>query len=120
MNDRKRSIITFIIGFVMMVGGLFWFISQSLGAVGVFRIYMGHVPVGKIAITIPFLIGIGWLFLGTNKKVAQYLTIAGIVLIIVSLMLSIRFAYQPIPVYSYLGMLVLIFGGLWLMVKAST
>lgn len=120
MDDRKRSIITFIVGFVMMIAGLLWFISQSLGSVGVFRIYMGHVPVGKIAITIPFLIGIGWLFLGTNKKVGEYLAVAGIVLIVVSLMISIRFSYQSIPVYSYLAMLVLMFGGLWLMVKAST
>jgi uncharacterized protein len=67
---------------------------------------------------IPFIIGVGFLFFNGRSIVGWLLTIAGLVIIIAGILVSLHIYFRPTSLFNTLTMLVLLFGGLGLIVRS--
>lgn len=100
----------FVIGMLMLVAGLYWFMSNvTVSTYFGFR-FMGY-RFGGGLIVVPFIAGIIWLFLNVDSIGAKLLTGAGIVIILASIISNLQFVFRGVSLYAYLVMLILIFGG---------
>jgi uncharacterized protein len=67
---------------------------------------------------IPFIIGIGFLFFNGRSITGWLLTIAGLVIIIAGILVSLHIYFRPTSLFNTLTMLVLLFGGLGLIIRS--
>lgn len=67
---------------------------------------------------IPFVIGIGFLFFDGKSAPGWLLTIAGTVIILAGILVSLHIYFQPTTLFNTLMMLVLLFGGLGLIFRS--
>src|SRR5437867_5604564 len=67
---------------------------------------------------IPFIIGIGFLFFDGKSLAGWLLTIAGLVIILAGILMSLHIYFRPTSLFNTLVMLVLLFGGLGLIVRS--
>jgi hypothetical protein len=67
---------------------------------------------------IPFIMGIGFLFFNGKSLAGWLLTIAGLVIILVGILMSLHIYFRPTSLFNTLLMLVLLFGGLGLIVRS--
>src|SRR5436305_7214313 len=67
---------------------------------------------------IPFIIGIAFLFYDGKSMVGWLLTIAGLVIILAGILMSLHIYFQPTSLFNTLLMLALLFGGLGLIVRS--
>ncbi len=110
MKKKKNPLGQFVIGMVMLVAGLYWFMSNvTVSTYFGFR-FMGH-HLGGGLIVVPFIAGIIWLFLNVDSIGAKLLTGIGVLIILASIISNLQFMFQSASLYTYLVMLILIFGG---------
>ena len=110
MKKKKNPLGQFVIGMVMLVAGLYWFMSNvTVSTYFGFR-FMGH-HLGGGLIVVPFIAGIIWLFLNVDSIGAKLLTGIGVLIILASIISNLQFMLRSASVYTYLVMLILIFGG---------
>ena len=67
---------------------------------------------------VPFIIGIGFLFFDGKSIVGWLLTIAGLVIILAGILMSLHIYFRPTSLFNTLVMLVLLFGGLGLIFRS--
>jgi hypothetical protein len=67
---------------------------------------------------IPFIIGIAFIFFNGKSFTGWLLTIAGLAVILAGILMSLHIYFQPTSLFNTLVMLVLLFGGLGLIVRA--
>jgi uncharacterized protein len=67
---------------------------------------------------IPFILGIGFLFYNGKSVAGWLLTIAGLVIILAGILMSLHIYFQPTSLFNTLTMLVLLFGGLGLVFRS--
>ncbi len=67
---------------------------------------------------VPFIFGIGFLFFNGKSAAGWLLTIAGLVIILAGILLSLHIYFQPTSLFNTLLMLVLLFGGLGLVLRS--
>ena len=109
MKKKRNPLGQFVIGMIMLVAGLYWFMSNvTVSTYFGFR-FMGY-RLGGGLIVVPFIAGIIWLFLNVDSIGAKLLTV-GIVIILASIISNLQFVFRGVSLYGYLVMLILIFGG---------
>ena len=110
MKKKKNPLGQVVIGMVMLVAGLYWFMSNvTVSTYFGFR-FMGH-HLGGGLIVVPFIAGIIWLFLNVDSIGAKLLTGIGVLIILASIISNLQFMFRSASLYTYLVMLILIFGG---------
>lgn len=110
MKKKKNPLGQFVIGMVMLVAGLYWFMSNvTVSTYFGFR-FMGH-HLGGGLIVVPFIAGIIWLSLNVDSIGAKLLTGIGVLIILASIISNLQFMFRSASLYTYLVMLILIFGG---------
>ena len=110
MKKKRNPLGQFVIGMIMLVAGLYWFMSNvTVSTYFGFR-FMGY-RLGGGLIVVPFIAGIIWLFLNVDSIGAKLLTGVGIVIILASIISNLQFVFRGVSLYGYLVMLILIFGG---------
>lgn len=67
---------------------------------------------------IPFIMGIGFLFFDGKSLAGWLLTIAGLVIILAGILMSLHIYFRPTSLFNTLIMLVLLFGGLGLIFRS--
>jgi hypothetical protein len=67
---------------------------------------------------IPFILGIGFLFFNGKSLAGWLLTVAGLVIILAGILMSLHIYFRPTSLFNTLTMLVLLFGGLGLIVRS--
>src|SRR2546423_988634 len=67
---------------------------------------------------LPFIIGIAFLFFNGKSLAGWLLTIAGLVIILAGILMSLHIYFQPTSLFNTLLMLALLFGGLGLIVRS--
>jgi hypothetical protein len=67
---------------------------------------------------IPFILGISFLFFNGKSVAGWLLTIAGLVIILAGILVSLHIYFQPTSLFNTLMMLTLLFGGLGLIVRS--
>lgn len=110
MKKKKNPLGQFVIGMVMLVAGLYWFMSNVTVSTYFGLRFMGH-HLGGGLIVVPFIAGIIWLFLNVDSIGAKLLTGIGVLIILASIISNLQFMFRSASLYTYLVMLILIFGG---------
>jgi len=67
---------------------------------------------------VPFIIGVAFLFFDAKSVAGWLLTIAGLVIILVGILMSLHIYFRPTSLFNTLVMLVLLFGGLGLILRS--
>jgi len=67
---------------------------------------------------IPFIFGIGFLFFNGKSVAGWLLTVAGLVIILAGILVSLHIYFQPTTLFNTLLMLILLFGGLGLLMRS--
>ena len=67
---------------------------------------------------VPFIMGIGFLFYNGKSIAGWLLMIAGLVIILAGILMSLHIYFQPTSLFNTLAMLVLLFGGLGLVLRS--
>jgi hypothetical protein len=114
---------TFFIGFAMAcMGG--WLltnqvtVSSEYFASGILVPFVNYRMSAFGLSLIPFIFGIGFLFFNGKSVAGWLLTIAGLVIILAGILVSLHMYFQPTSLFNTLLMLVLLFGGLGLVLRS--
>ena len=115
---KNRPLLTFVVGAVMLTVGLFWLMQ----IVQVSSLWGGGWMIGTLHVSggatlVPFLAGTVWLFFDPKAVGAKILCGLGAVIVIASIILSVRFFVRPTSLYTFVLILVLIAGGCGLMAR---
>jgi len=114
---------TFLLGFAMACAGA-WLITNQVTVSSGFFASGFVVPVINYQMNsfglslIPFIIGIGFLFFDGKSVAGWLLTIAGLVIILAAILMSLHIYFRPTSLFNTLVMLVLLFGGLGLVFRS--
>lgn len=121
-NNTGRQLLLFFIGLGMLVGGFYMLMQR----VTVTPEYMGNarfigmgfmqnLPSGMVIL--PMILGIVlWIAL-PNPMIGRLITILGGLIIVLSILLSIKLRAQQMSLFDLLEMMILIFGGGALMLR---
>src|SRR5436190_10812110 len=113
----------FLIGFAMACAGG-WLLTNQVTVSSDFFASGFMVPVVNYRMNsfglslIPFIIGIGFLFFNGKSMAGWLLTIAGLVIILAGILMSLHIFFRPTSLFNTLTMLVLLFGGLGLIIRS--
>src|SRR6266446_769284 len=113
----------FVFGFALACAGG-WLLTNQVTVTSDFFASGFMVPVVNYHMNsfglslIPFIIGIGFIFFDGKSVAGWLLTIAGLVIILVGILLSLHIFFRATSLFNTLMMLVLLFGGLGLIVRS--
>ena len=121
-GGTEGGLATFLAGFVMAVAGGWLLTNQvtvSSAAFGSGFMVPGlNYRMNSFGLSlIPFILGIGFLFFNGKSVAGWLLTIAGLVIILAGILMSLHIYFQPTSLFNTLTMLVLLFGGLGLIFR---
>src|SRR5437016_8608558 len=114
---------TFLLGFALACAGG-WLLTNQVTVTSDFFASGFMVPVVNYHMNsfglalVPFIIGIGFIFFNGKSVVGWLLTIAGLVIIMAGILMSLHIFFRPTSLFNTLTMLVLLFGGLGLIVRS--
>lgn len=119
MNE-KNPLFTFFAGLIMLVAGLYWLFNsvvvESFGwGFGSFR--LGGISVPSGLVVVPLIVGVFWLVVNPKSFFAKILAVAGVVVIVASVIASVRLRFESKTLYEYIIMLVLIVAGAGLLAR---
>ena len=114
----KNSLITFLVGLAMLVAGLFWLTSMmqvtTMWGAG-FRIGGTNVPSGLTLV--PLIAGIVWIFFNPKAVGAKILCAVVVIIIIASIIMSVRFHVPRVSLFEFILVFVGIAGGAGLIAR---
>src|SRR5215470_2092621 len=113
----------FLLGFAMACAGGWLLTNQVTVTSGYFGsgflvpVLNYHMNAFGLSL-VPFIMGIGFLFYNGKSVAGWLLTIAGLVIILAGILMSLHIYFRPTSLFNTLVMLVLIFGGLGLIFRS--
>ena len=114
---------TFLLGFALACAGA-WLLTDQVVVSGDYFVSGFMLPIvnhrmNSVGLSlIPFIIGIGFLFFDGKSLAGWLLTIAGLVIILAGILMSLHIYFRPTSLFNTLVMLVLLFGGLGLIFRS--
>lgn len=120
MDRLKDDLLVFIAGLAMLIAGLFILSQKVMVRSGFFGggISLGGFQIGNGLIMVPFIAGIVWMFASGGKIGSKILTGIGIFIIVVAIVLSTNISMVTMTLFDWVVILVLIFGGSGLVIRA--
>lgn len=108
----KNELLQFVAGVVMLVVGLYIFSQKVIVSSGFFGggLTIGGFHMNSGLIIVPLIAGIVWMFV-SDAFGAKVLTVFGVLIIIVSIIMSTSIRLSTMTLYEWVLILVLIFGG---------
>ena len=113
----------FLLGFALACAGA-WLLTNQVVVSGDYFTSGFILPVINYRMNsfglslVPFIIGIGFLFFDGKSVVGWLLTMAGLVIILAGILMSLHIHFRPTSLFNTLVMLVLLFGGLGLIFRS--
>ena len=104
----------------MLAAGLYWLFNsvvvESFGF-GYGAIHLGSFSVPSGLVIVPLIAGVFWLVMKPKSFFAKVLTVAGVVIIVASIIASVRLRFIQRTLYEYIIMIVLIVVGAALLAR---
>lgn len=109
----------FLAGLAMLIVGLFIFSQKVLVHTAFFStgIRLGHFHVNSGLVIIPLIAGIVWIFVAPKNIGGKILSAIGVLIIIVSVIMSTTIHLVTMSLFDWILILVLIFGGAGLVLR---
>ncbi len=113
MKKTGNELLQFLAGLAMLVVGLYIFSQKVMVSSSFFGggMWLGGFRMSGGIIMIPFIIGIIWMFASGGSFASKVFSGLGVLLIIVSIILSTNISLVHISLFEWIVILVLIFGG---------
>lgn len=113
MKKPGNELLQFLAGLAMLVVGLYIFSQKVMVSSSFFGggMWLGGFRMSGGIIMIPFIIGIIWMFASGGSFASKVFSGLGVLLIIVSIILSTNISLVYISLFEWIVILVLIFGG---------
>jgi len=105
-QSASSELLQLFIGIILICVGLFMFSKRVMVRTSWFSWRIGGFDLSTGTVTIPLIIGIIWYFFNTKSMGAKLLVVLGIILILVSVIMSIRINFVTSTMFDY----VLMFG----------
>ncbi len=115
-KKQKNELLQFFIGLLLLGGGLFWIFQSVRVSTTWGSFFRFGIPNG--AIIIPLLIGIVMLFLMDKKIFGWIVTAIGILVILITIIMSVRLYFVSTSLYEYVLMFGAVAVGSGLVLKA--
>ena len=106
---------TFLLGLVMAIAGGYLLLNQVMVTSSAWYLW-GYNATGLS--WLPLLFGIGFLFFNARSLAGWLLTLAGVVIIFVSILARLDMYFRPTSLFHTLLMLILLVGGLGLIARS--
>ena len=117
-DDRRRNYSTkFFIGLVLLIIGLFIFSKKVYIHNSWLGLRIGSLDLSGGLVTLPLIFGIVWQFYDPRSSFAKLLMLAGGVILIISIIMSIRISFVGTSLFDYLLMFALIGAGTGIVLK---
>ena len=117
MKENKK--IEFWVGLIMLVAGIFWLTSiVSVSSLWGMGWNVGGVNIASGFTLVPLIAGIIWIFFNPRSVAAKVLVVLGIVIIIASIIMSIRFYVHNTSLFVFVIIFVCIAGGTGLLARS--
>ncbi|MCL2361898.1 MAG: hypothetical protein FWC73_08820 [Defluviitaleaceae bacterium] len=108
----KNQPAMFLVGLVMLVAGLFWLTSMVQVTVGWGAgLNIGGATIPSGVTLVPLISGILWVFFNPKSVGAKLLLIIGVVVLIVSILMTIRFQMPRVSLFEIIMVFIGIAGG---------
>ncbi len=109
----------FLAGLAMLIAGLFIFSQKVLVHTTFFSsgIRLGSLHLNTGMIIIPLIIGVIWMFVKPKSIWGKLITAAGVLIIIITIIMSTSFRLTTMSLFDWVLILVLIFGGVGLLLR---
>lgn len=113
MKNKGNELLQFIGGLAMLIAGLFILSQKVVVSSGFFGagLWFGSFHMSNGLVMVPFIIGIVWMFASGGSFASKVFTGGSVLLIIAAIIISTRIYLVHMPLYEWLLILVLIFGG---------
>jgi len=108
----KNQLVMFLVGLAMLVAGLFWLTSMvqvTIGWGAGLRIGGATIPSGITLV--PLIAGILWVFFNPRAVGAKILLIIGVIILIASILMTVRFQMPRVSLFEFILVFVGIAGG---------
>ena len=119
MKRAKNELLQFLGGLMMLVVGLY-ILSQKVmvysSFFGFYRMF-DRFSMNNGMIMIPFIIGIVWMFASGGSFVSKIFTGLGVLIIVVSIILTTNISLVRMTLYEWVLILILVFGGVGLLAR---
>ena len=117
-TSPASELFQFFIGLILVGLGLFWvFQSANVRTNFASYYYIGTFGVPNGVVIIPLLIGIVMMFFCKRRIFAWIVTVIGILIILLSILMSVRIDWSGTPLYSFILMFGFIAAGAGLLLK---
>ncbi len=119
-RSEGDNLLSFFVGLLMLAGGLFMifnnlYVSSSWGGGYIFHIGSFNIPNGMVML--PLIIGIAMLFLMERKVFGWTVVAIGIVIVLLSILLSTRIHWRTTSAYIFIIMFGLTAAGAGLVIR---
>jgi len=112
LRYMKNQPAMFLVGLVMLVAGLFWLTSMVQVTVGWGAgLNIGGATIPSGVTLVPLISGILWVFFNPKSVGAKLLLIIGVVVLIVSILMTIRFQMPRVSLFEIIMVFIGIAGG---------
>lgn len=119
MNE-KNPLLTFFVGVAMLGAGLYWLFNSVVVEsfqFGAFHFGSSSFNVPSGLVIVPLIIGVFWWVVNPKSFLAKVITVLGVVIIVASIIASVRFYFMRRKLYEYLVMILLIVAGSGLLAR---
>lgn len=123
INEPKKSgtdhvLLHFFMGMILLAAGLFMIMKNTYVGLSWYQWRIGGFGIPTGAIVLPLLIGIGILFFNGKSIIGWIVTVVGIVIIVLSIILSVEVRFATTSLYMFVLMFGCTFAGAGLLLRS--
>lgn len=116
-REQESPLLELVIGIVLLASGLFMFSKRVIVHTGWYTWRIGTFDISSGTIIIPLLIGIIWYFYNPKSLISKIIMGLGVIIIILSVIMSVRINLLATSMYDYILILGMIAAGFGLLLR---
>lgn len=116
-NKSENSGLYFLIGIILVSIGLFLLTQNTVVTMQWYTWMFGSFRLATGLILVPFIIGIIMLFFNSKSIIGKIVTMIGLIIIVVTIIMSINIVFKQTSLYNFIIMIGMIAAGSGLLLR---
>lgn len=100
-KKNRNSLLAFLVGLLLLGAGLYMISSRVVVTSDFGLLRMGGIGVPFGLTTVPFLLGVIWLFVRPDELLPKIVIVLGVVFILAAVIMSVRFRFARTTLFEY-------------------
>ena len=114
---KENELLEFFIGFILLGIGLYMLAQQVDVRMSWYSWHLGTFRIATGMIFIPLIFGVIWQIINNKSKFAKLLTILGVVIIVITIIMSVNIVFRTTSMYNYIIILLMMSIGTGLLLR---